>query len=122
MAALVSVQSEVNCGGHKAESCNNCPEEWGVVWCNGDCEWINEKCIARGRVTCGDQLIPSCGDCGQCNGDCELIDEECVEIGRVTCGGHRAASCMSCGFDLSWCNGDCEWLDEKCVLKGDLVR
>ena len=35
----------VNCGGHSADFCHECPNGNGASWCNGDCEWnlsINE--------------------------------------------------------------------------------
>ena len=37
----------VSCGGHKAESCDKCPQGNGKWWCNGDCQW-NES---EGRCT-----------------------------------------------------------------------
>ena len=43
----------VNCGGHRAPSCSDCPEGNGAAWCNGECEWFengNEnlnECISK---------------------------------------------------------------------------
>ena len=30
----------VNCGGHRAPSCSDCPQGNGAAWCNGECEWF----------------------------------------------------------------------------------
>jgi len=30
----------VDCGGHYATSCSQCPSGNGRAWCNGDCEWV----------------------------------------------------------------------------------
>mmetsp|Transcript_29892 Transcript_29892/g.86915 ORF Transcript_29892/g.86915 Transcript_29892/m.86915 type:complete len:198 (-) Transcript_29892:622-1215(-) len=30
----------VNCGGHYATNCSQCPSGNGATWCNGDCEWV----------------------------------------------------------------------------------
>ena len=35
----------VSCGGHYAESCEDCPQGNGASWCNGDCNWINDQCV-----------------------------------------------------------------------------
>ena len=35
----------LNCGGHYASSCENCPQGNGASWCNGDCNWINDQCV-----------------------------------------------------------------------------
>eukprot|EP00397_Hematodinium_sp_SG-2012_P054303 GEMP01065369.1.p1 GENE.GEMP01065369.1~~GEMP01065369.1.p1 ORF type:complete len:136 (+),score=26.19 GEMP01065369.1:361-768(+) len=29
----------VNCGAHFAESCGECPQGNGYLWCNGECRW-----------------------------------------------------------------------------------
>ena len=34
--------SDVNCGGHSAASCEDCPQGHGAMWCNGDCSWSDE--------------------------------------------------------------------------------
>lgn len=28
-----------SCGGHRAETCAECPRGHGASWCNGDCQW-----------------------------------------------------------------------------------
>ena len=33
---------QVNCGGHKADSCDKCPQGHGKSWCNGDCMWTSQ--------------------------------------------------------------------------------
>ena len=39
----------VSCGKHSARYCSQCPyngDTWmGRGWCNGDCAWIDEKCV-----------------------------------------------------------------------------
>jgi len=30
---------KVDCGGHWADSCADCPQGYGQYWCNGDCQW-----------------------------------------------------------------------------------
>jgi len=39
--------SQVNCGGHEAETCEKCSGDIGKNFCNGDCEWKNDKCSDR---------------------------------------------------------------------------
>ena len=39
---------EVGCGGHKANTCPECPQGNGAYWCNGDCVWLNGECVDRG--------------------------------------------------------------------------
>lgn len=50
----------VTCGGHTAGSCGECPStnaqgqtvmDHGAEWCNGDCEYKNNVCVAIGTVT-----------------------------------------------------------------------
>jgi len=46
----------VNCGGHRAATCELCPMVTGVNygrwWCNGDCQWHfeNKKCESKGAA------------------------------------------------------------------------
>jgi hypothetical protein len=35
----------VQCGGHEAPTCDECPQGHGESWCNGQCEWIDENCV-----------------------------------------------------------------------------
>jgi len=43
-------QKSVVCGGHKAASCDRCPQGHGEAWCHGDCSWCadTKKCISKG--------------------------------------------------------------------------
>jgi hypothetical protein len=41
-----SCTSPVQCGGHSAASCSECPEGNGETWCNGDCQWLDGQCVA----------------------------------------------------------------------------
>ena len=40
----------VNCGGHSASSCANCPQGKGKAWCNGDCTWLDGEDICDGPL------------------------------------------------------------------------
>lgn len=35
----------INCGGHRAKTCAQCPDGHGGGWCHGDCMWLSEKCV-----------------------------------------------------------------------------
>lgn len=37
----------VSCGGHTANSCEECPQGNGAAWCNGDCKWhsLSSTCV-----------------------------------------------------------------------------
>jgi len=37
----------VNCGNHKANNCEDCPQGNGKLWCNGDCFWENGRCKSK---------------------------------------------------------------------------
>merc|ERR1712038_945397 len=39
---MLEVEDQVNCGGHKADSCDKCPQGHGKSWCNGDCMWTSQ--------------------------------------------------------------------------------
>merc|ERR1712079_324570 len=34
----------VNCGGHNAKTCQDCPQGNGKYWCNGECQWRDNQC------------------------------------------------------------------------------
>ena len=38
----------MSCGNHGALTCQECPQGNGAIWCNGDCIWNNNQCVARG--------------------------------------------------------------------------
>ena len=38
----------MSCGGHGASFCHGCPQGNGAQWCNGDCTWSNNQCVAPG--------------------------------------------------------------------------
>ena len=40
---------KVGCGSHWAASCEECPQEHGKRWCNGECKWSDStsKCISK---------------------------------------------------------------------------
>mmetsp|Transcript_105484 Transcript_105484/g.264146 ORF Transcript_105484/g.264146 Transcript_105484/m.264146 type:complete len:432 (-) Transcript_105484:34-1329(-) len=47
-----SMEGTVSCGGHRARSCEECPQGNGPDWCNGDCSWdtAQKECILAGLV------------------------------------------------------------------------
>ena len=49
-------KKSVVCGGHKAASCEKCPQGNGASWCNGECSWCGdrEKCQPQ------DAMCPIC--------------------------------------------------------------
>jgi len=44
--AYYNYKPMVDCGGHCASSCANCPQGKGKGWCNGDCTWLDgDDCV-----------------------------------------------------------------------------
>jgi len=41
----LSEETTVDCGGHHAATCADCPWGMGAAWCNGNCIWANGACI-----------------------------------------------------------------------------
>jgi len=37
--------SQVDCGGHHAPTCADCPQGHGEGWCNGECRWRRGRCV-----------------------------------------------------------------------------
>jgi len=114
-------EKTVQCGGHMAHSCQECPLQfgkwYGQSWCNGDCYWWGTSCHEH----YGPEINPK---------DIVAPNEESVELKdgcekTVQCGGHMARSCQECPLDTeggewngeSWCNGDCWWSENKCHEK-----
>ena len=105
-AGLIFNTGNVNCGGHKARTCSQCPCNGvgGYYWtfCSGDCQWSGGVCHMR-------QISVKCAG---------FI----YNTGNVSCGGHKAKKCSQClcnkqgihmGSALEWgrryCNRDCQW-------------
>merc|ERR1719334_197808 len=40
--------TSVSCGNHFASSCGECPGDFGILWCNGECHWQDGQCKAKG--------------------------------------------------------------------------
>jgi len=91
----------VNCGGHMARQCVDCPtnpddmSDMGSEWCNGDCEWKASDGFG----------VPVLG-----------CYEKVENWPMLNCGGHVAEDCQRCPEGAptrelreSYCNGDCEW-------------
>ena len=65
---LIVDYKTVSCGGHKSNTCENCPQGKGRAWCNGDCSWCSDSysCKLLGECSMDGQyffhsliLIPS---------------------------------------------------------------
>ena len=43
------VSETINCGEHKAATCNECPQGNGANWCNGECKWngLTSTCLPK---------------------------------------------------------------------------
>jgi len=50
-ASCVPKDSEVSCGYHVASSCDKCPNGNGAAWCNGQCIWKDDKCVAKSGIS-----------------------------------------------------------------------
>jgi len=37
----------VDCGAHAAKTCQECPQGRGKLWCNGECQWLNNQCQSQ---------------------------------------------------------------------------
>ena len=95
---------DVNCGGHRAKTCSQCPcdkrglylglAQEGQKYCNGHCQWRRGAC--RPNNKCAGAVF---------------------NTGNVICGRHRATTCSRCpctengeyANDGNMCNGDCQW-------------
>merc|ERR1719419_143501 len=76
---------------HIVDSCDQCPEDHGGEWCNGDCMWRKGQCISGEgvkTVSCGEHRAASCAECfdwkNKCGGDCHYFaqmmgDGKCEE-------------------------------------------
>ena len=40
----------MQCGGHEAPTCDQCPQGNGESWCNGQCEWRDEECARSSKL------------------------------------------------------------------------
>ena len=59
----------VNCGGHTAKTCQECPQGLGRLWCNGDCQWLDNQCQAQ-VITTTTPWMKQCGHCGNNDDQC----------------------------------------------------
>ena len=55
----------VNCGGHSASTCAECPQGNGAAWCNGECKWIEGTC-SYPTVLCATTSSARANSCSQC--------------------------------------------------------
>ena len=58
----------VNCGGHTAKTCQECPQGLGRFWCNGECLWWNNQCQAQ-TIFITTPKNPPPSDCDHCGDD-----------------------------------------------------
>ena len=50
------VDASVSCGGgDRAPNCDECDQDYGW-WCDGDCSWVNDQCIRKGKAISSVQL------------------------------------------------------------------
>lgn len=66
---------DVLCGGHRAETCAECPDGNGAAWCNGECEWVADTCVpgpTSGVIET--RVLFSVWDTSEDAGNAELID------------------------------------------------
>jgi len=52
----------VNCGGHTAQICEQCPQGNGAAWCNGDCTWSDARQTCEGHTGKGLAILGSNDD------------------------------------------------------------
>ncbi len=52
-AFQLMVAGPVNCGGHSALVCEDCPDGNGATWCNGDCSWDDSDGVCKGDLGIG---------------------------------------------------------------------
>ena len=64
----------VSCGAHSADSCIECPQGKGALWCKGECMWnaVTDSCVDS-AADCG----ASCNDGGYCGSTAEVCQGEC---------------------------------------------
>ena len=64
-----SSSADVVCGGHRAATCELCPQGHGAAWCNGQCAWVDGGCtggcydLAHGACGAGCDWIDATGLC-----------------------------------------------------------
>lgn len=89
--------SSVDCGGHKAPTCNACPKGHGSAWCNGDCTWsATGACVAR--VCCMAMTV----DCLACADG--ITEQEYCSKHPGTVGCTAQACCMAATAECLACS------------------
>merc|ERR1712085_213363 len=80
----------VNCGGSKAKSCALCPEGHGAVWCNGECDWVDNTCQPK---SCQQEIGGSCVYAPCCEGSTCSSSNYCKVCQKVIGGSCAMAPC-----------------------------
>lgn len=133
----------VSCGAHKAQSCADCPQDKGELWCNGDCKWMSGECILKSEkandpveasttasATPVDESVEAAeGIFAPSDSSRDYYQEATSEEGltpatgtvsaptdsiEVSCGHHFAASCSACTEG----NG-AMWCNGDCIWYND---
>ena len=96
-----------SCGGHRAASCELCPQGHGASWCNGECSWNStrpQSDSVEGDERCfhplGETPWRNCGAGGA------SVDPEIVFADHETIGGD------------GWCEATCGTSPDTCVTDG----
>ena len=42
----------MDCGGRYAASCDQCPGEYGEIWCGGQCHWDSTSNVCVDKPIC----------------------------------------------------------------------
>lgn len=53
----------VLCGGHRAGSCDKCPQGHGEKWCHGDCHWCDDGQTDKNSSSYNAQCLPALQEC-----------------------------------------------------------
>merc|ERR1711972_1079917 len=85
-------RQSVTCGGHNAETCEECPPEGagsGANFCHGDCVWVGNQCALNKlpEATAKVQLVSDLGVPLRVGGE---------NASMVSCSGQMVASCALC--------------------------
>lgn len=109
----------VNCGGHSADKCEDCPFDYGnnfayngANWCHGDCVWESDAELnsyeGTAALQCRRKVENQDVDCGYYR---EVDDEDRDGVFRPSC-----HACLNTeGSNANHCGGDCQMDGEECI-------
>jgi len=87
---------QVTCGGHKANSCAECPQGKGSSWCHMDCTWHFGTCVSHGMKA---KLVKTSDTPRCCSGLREWNAMECLD--RLDPNGPIAYNCDVSGWNAN---------------------